>query len=458
MKIYYVALLLAPCILLISSCAEPAPKKYELPVEICTTFNEHCPFEAIREWDQVPEKIRAESRKVLLDYMALEDIERDIEFVEYRIKTDCEELDRRGYIFNPFEINFIRHFDNGVVSKHCFRMVFTLDQSFRSCNLANLERNPDYKNYIKRSDFDSIVLANNFQDYTYVGLGSYYLPDELHITKKKDPSKQEIIFNKARATVNLHTGEFNSREEWNKSTASNINLLPKFGEIEKMPDQLAQDSSLIDSLLQNGQTRRAASTALIRKASKYLGKKPKKAMHLFNQAYLLDSTNAEVYWGFGLLASKSSDYTANDWFDIGLALDSKNIRLLRSYGNFEKRMFSYLVENQKEQLNELEREEKKAKESGQAINAHRLRYLTNGIAEQKVKRQEQFDLALSYYTKVLALVPGDLETMSILARFYLDVVDCVNAKDYYAKTKVLRDNCSAKCFESQLVKKCGSVM
>ncbi len=56
------------------------------------------------------------------------------------------------------------------------------------------------------------------------------------------------------------------------------------------------------------------------------------AMYRFNQAWLLDSTNAEAYHGFGYITGMFEAYKESfDNFDRGLRCDSSNIELLKDY-------------------------------------------------------------------------------------------------------------------------------
>lgn len=432
------SLLLAACLILASSCKEP-PVKYQLPVSDCQKdVQSPCEFEEIRNFDRVPEKIKSQARAALLKFMDSVELDRQIEFIKFKFYEDCPELELHGQRYIPYKMHFVRHFDTPVITSLCLNLSFNIEQEYLGCwGLGNINHDPRYKNYLSKATLDSILQVHNYLDYTGVQSSYNGSRHELRFYKK-EKLKDGYRRHKSSATVNLHTGEFNSKEEWNEATAININLLPKYGTAEKTPAQLEEHRQFIDSMLQDGQTPRAASAKLIEKATKFLNdRKPKKAMPLFNQAYLLDSTNANVYWGFGMLSYKDLDQDAKSWFDIGLALDSANVNLIRAYGRYEWNRFAFYDEKRSD-----------------PDFRNMMGIDSTWYAE---KADQKFDLAEGYFLKALALAPDHLKTMSNLADLYLDKVECENAKAYYEKSKILRDNCSEQCFERQLARKCGSI-
>lgn len=85
--------------------------------------------------------------------------------------------------------------------------------------------------------------------------------------------------------------------------AEDIRMLPKYGGVQKSKEQLAADKDFLDEILSEDKYRdnkRLASDELIKIGFDYLYKGDvKTAMYRFNQAYLVDSTNTDIYWGFG---------------------------------------------------------------------------------------------------------------------------------------------------------------
>lgn len=90
---------------------------------------------------------------------------------------------------------------------------------------------------------------------------------------------------------------------WKIDCPEKINLLPMFGNAVKCPEQIQADNaflSRIDKQYQ-GDRKRAAKDWVGRAWTYYQRNVPDTAMMRFNQAWLLDSTNADVFWGFGSL-------------------------------------------------------------------------------------------------------------------------------------------------------------
>ena len=91
---------------------------------------------------------------------------------------------------------------------------------------------------------------------------------------------------------------------------SKSNLLPMYGRVPKTQDQLKADLAFLataDSLFKKDR----------HKASRYYAERGwdyfyqsivDTAMFRFNQAWLLDSTNANVFWGYGLVAGVQGDF------------------------------------------------------------------------------------------------------------------------------------------------------
>lgn len=90
---------------------------------------------------------------------------------------------------------------------------------------------------------------------------------------------------------------------WTVDCPENINLLPMFGNAVKCPEQIRADSaflSIVDKQY-HGDRKRAAKEWTARAWTYFKRNVPDTAMMRFNQAWLLDSTNADVFWGFGSL-------------------------------------------------------------------------------------------------------------------------------------------------------------
>lgn len=130
-------------------------------------------------------------------------------------------------------------------------------------------------------------------------------------------------------------GQGISIRQWNEEAKTNIRLLPKYGHIAKTEAQREADKEFIATALQQDSTRRKASDHLVQLGFKYLYGDIKTAMYRFNQAYLLDSTNTDIYWGFGGVYLTLGDYArAAEQYQEGLRIDPRNTHLLTDYGTY----------------------------------------------------------------------------------------------------------------------------
>ncbi|MES2829992.1 MAG: hypothetical protein V4687_17680 [Bacteroidota bacterium] len=88
-----------------------------------------------------------------------------------------------------------------------------------------------------------------------------------------------------------------------------INLLPMYGNAKKCPAQIQSDNDFIKNVLSQNSDRKDAAKQHVDKGWKYFyEKQPDVAMKRFNQAWLLDSLNADVYWGFANLVGMQGKY------------------------------------------------------------------------------------------------------------------------------------------------------
>ncbi len=111
-----------------------------------------------------------------------------------------------------------------------------------------------------------------------------------------------------------------------------INLIPKYGSKKKCAEQLQSDSDFITDCLKQFSDRKTAAHYFVRKGWEYFYKNdPETAMKRFNQAWLLDSLNAETFWGFGnLIGMKSSFEESIKLLEHSIALDPNNSSVYES--------------------------------------------------------------------------------------------------------------------------------
>ncbi|MBK9175479.1 MAG: tetratricopeptide repeat protein [Flavobacteriales bacterium] len=118
--------------------------------------------------------------------------------------------------------------------------------------------------------------------------------------------------------------------EWLHRAMADIRLLPRYGDREKNDAQRASDAEFIAATLVVDSLPRSASGRLVQHGIQLLTEGDlTKAMYRFNQAWLVDSTNADAYWGYGsFFMELDRPAVALSWYRRGFAMDSTSTRLL----------------------------------------------------------------------------------------------------------------------------------
>jgi tetratricopeptide (TPR) repeat protein len=206
-------------------------------------------------------------------------------------------------------------------------------------------------------------------------------------------------------------------EQWKAEAATNIRLLPKYGNLEKTEAQKKADDSFIAETIKQEQfagNRTAASNSMIALGFKYLGDDNIKiAMYRFNQAFLLDSANTDIYWGYGAVYMKLGfKDLAFEQYEEGLKLNPSNPHLLTDYGTY---------------------------------------FLGEYYANTNLKDLEK---ALQYLLKSYKLEKKNVDTLFKLSVVYLIKDDCKNAQKYYKECKAFGGAPISDDFTKELNEKC----
>jgi len=119
-------------------------------------------------------------------------------------------------------------------------------------------------------------------------------------------------------------------KEWQEQAKTEIRLLPEYGNVPKTKDQIQFDQEFIASELKQDGTHRKASESVVKRGFDYLYKGDlKTAMYRFNQAWLLDPTDENAFWGFAVIYFNFKDYKeALKQLEKGLLINPKSSNLL----------------------------------------------------------------------------------------------------------------------------------
>ncbi|HTD40607.1 MAG TPA: tetratricopeptide repeat protein [Mucilaginibacter sp.] len=180
-------------------------------------------------------------------------------------------------------------------------------------------------------------------------------------------------------------------KEWKEQAKTEIRLLPEYGNVIKTKGQIAADQELIQTEVQQEGTYRKASDHLITLGfnNLYVGD-VKTAMYRFNQAWLLDPKNANVYWGYGAIYLSFNDTDeALRQYDKGLAIDPKSANILTDKATAYMSIFA------------------------------------------NMGRPDYLNKAIELFNKSYNIDPSNQNTSFKLSAAYFYKKDCVNARKFY---------------------------
>ena len=195
----------------------------------------------------------------------------------------------------------------------------------------------------------------------------------------------------------LTFGQQITYSNWKEEAKTEIRLLPKYGNAVKTKEQKESDQELIKNYLDQAGTNRKASELLVKLGFDYLYKQDlKTAMYRFNQAWLLDPTNENVFWGFGAIYFSFGDFESGMYqYDEGLKLNANSSNILTDKATIYMTRF---------------------------MNSH---------------SDKDFDLAINNFKKSYSIDPRNQNTLFKMSACYFVKKDCENAWKYYNECKKL---------------------
>lgn len=129
-------------------------------------------------------------------------------------------------------------------------------------------------------------------------------------------------------------GQGYSFEEWMEDASEEKRLLPKYGGLKRTKEERKADKVFIDDLMKVSNDERDASDQMVELGFNYLYRGDlKTAMYRFNQAWLLDEENPDIYWGYGAVYMALGEYElSREQYEEGLKEAPENEKILIDYG------------------------------------------------------------------------------------------------------------------------------
>ena len=221
-----------------------------------------------------------------------------------------------------------------------------------------------------------------------------------------------------------------SFQEWEQESKTNKRLLPKYGNLPKSPGEIESDTAFIKEILSQPEfkTRREASNHLIDLGFKYYYRPDfKTAMYRFNQAYLLDSTNSDVFWGYGAIYMAFGQYNlAKEQYEEGLRIDRNNKHLMTDLATYHLEQFYGIS----------------------AMPSNKM------VKDPKLAAKPHLDSALIWLIKSYQNDPKDVNTAYKLSICYWNQNDCTNAWKYFDVCKSLGGDPITPDYEADLNRRC----
>jgi tetratricopeptide (TPR) repeat protein len=207
-----------------------------------------------------------------------------------------------------------------------------------------------------------------------------------------------------------------SYESWKQEAVKEIRLRPRYGGAVKNAEQKAADAALIKSYITLTGSRRKGSELLTKKGFEYLyAGNLRTAMYRFNQAWLLDSTDANIYSGFATVYYTFKDYKkAFEMVNQGLTINPKSSALLTDKGSI---------------------------------------YMT--FAQTSMSMLD-LDKALSCFKESYAIDPLNQNTLYKLSTYYFDYNECDLALRYYKECMKLGGKPIVQRYKDAIKERCGS--
>lgn len=204
-------------------------------------------------------------------------------------------------------------------------------------------------------------------------------------------------------------------EAWREEVKSDSRLSPKFGDAVKSKSQKEADQRLIADYIKQEGSRRKGSETLVKLGFDFLYEgNIRTAMYRFNQAWLLDPENENVFWGFAAVYFNFGDFeNAMKQLDEGLVLNPESSNIITDQATI-----------------------------------HLVHFQTK-------KDEKELSTALRLFTKSYIIDAKNQNTLFKLSVVYFLKGDCYNALKYYHECKALGGNPLTREYIQAIEKNCA---
>lgn len=210
-------------------------------------------------------------------------------------------------------------------------------------------------------------------------------------------------------------------DKWLEMAEEDISLQPEYGRVEKTPQQKEFDSAFLKDIIQDIPDTLAASDKMAELGFQYLYERGDfiTAMRRFNQAYLLNPENPDIYHGFGTIYfNLGASQEAREQYDKGLKMDPQHQEMLTDYGT------TYLGD-------------------------YYASFDTN-----RESAEASLDEALEYFLKADEVDDSNPDTNYKLSIVYLYQDNCSESKKYLRRAKRLNNSNITEEYEAQVKASC----
>ena len=211
-------------------------------------------------------------------------------------------------------------------------------------------------------------------------------------------------------------------EDWENESIIDKRLAPMYGEIEKTEEEIKGDTAFIKDIMASFNSKTEASNHMVELGFKYLYRgELKTAMNRYNQAFLLDKSNSNIFWGYGAIYMAFGKFDlSREQYDKGLKINPKNDDILIDYGT------TYL---------------------GEFYNLYEV---------DKLSAQTKLDSAIKKLNEAFEINSSNANASYKLSICYLYKDDCEKANQFLEVSKNLGNNNITESYTNELNLKCGT--